>query len=331
MNKVISVSLHHLPGETRVVFGHWLPSEGTPVRLSEAIGILGTSKDSPAGTSVVPQELSVVTGGEHQKTVSGRKGEEEDGPQVKLEDVEEGGREGKVEDVEEGGREGKVEDVEEGGGEGKVEDVEEGGGEGNVEEVEEGGIQVKLEEGEEGGQGERLLVSPTEEDDRSEKGGKKEEVVGMETQVNIGERSGELAEAEPSQVPCSEPLVVVHAEPSRDHVDPHHQVKTAWEEGAKALQRDHETATPTSQHADHRPGVMEVLDIEIINPNAANHTESEARSSGSKPISKLQDSRPLGENEEEEKFSTSAGDLMPQVRRLENSWRTCFLLCYVLV
>ena len=207
--------------------------------------------------------------------------------------------------------------------------------------MEEGGIQVKLEEVEEGGKGERLLVSPTEEDDRSEKGGKKEEVVGMETQVNIGERSGELVETEPSQVPCSEALVVVHAEPSRDHVDPHHHVKTAWEEGAKALQRDHETATPTSQHADHRPGVMEILDIETINPNAANHTESEARSSGSKPISKLQysrppdckppDSRALGENEEEEKFSTSAGDLMPQVRRLENGWRTCFLVCYVLV
>ena len=285
-----------------MVFGHWPPSKGTPARLSGAIGILVTSKGSPAGTSVVPQELSVVTGegGEHQKTVSGRKGEEKDGPQVKLEEVEEGG--------------GQV----------------------KLEEVEEGGIQVKLEEVEEGGKGERLLVSPTEEDDRSEKGGKKEEVVGMETQVNIGERSGELVETEPSQVPCSEALVVVHAEPSRDHVDPHHHVKTAWEEGAKALQRDHETATPTSQHADHRPGVMEILDIETINPNAANHTESEARSSGSKPISKLQDSRPpdckspdsraLGENEEEEKFSTSAGNLMPQVRRLENGWRTCFLV-----
>ena len=314
-----------------MVFGHWPPSKGTPARLSGAIGILVTSKGSPAGTSVVPQELSVVTGegGEHQKTVSGRKGEEKDGPQVKLEEVEEGG--GQV----------KLEEVEEGGGQVKLEEVEKGGIQVKLEEVEEGGIQVKLEEVEEGGKGERLLVSPTEEDDRSEKGGKKEEVVGMETQVNIGERSRELVEAEPSQVPCSEALVVVHAEPSRDHVDPHHHVKTAWEEGAKALQRDHETATPTSQHADHRPGVMEILDIETINPNAANHTESEARSSGSKPISKLQysrppdckppDSRALGENEEEEKFSTSAGDLMPQVRRLENGWRTCFLVCYVLV
>ena len=153
--------------------------------------------------------------------------------------------------------------------------------------------------------------------------------------------------------------MVVCAEASKDRVGPHHQVKTAWEEGAKTPPSDHETATTTSQHADCRPGVVEVLDIEIIDPHADNHTESETKSPGSKlpdsnppnskpldskppdsntldsnpsnsnpPNAKPLDSRPLDSrpldsdkgtqegNGEEEKFWTSAGSLMPQVRRL---------------
>ena len=226
----------------------------------------------------VPQHLSVVTGGEEEatknkpvrndgvpETVSGGKGEEEDGLQDKLEDVEEIG-----------------------------------------------------------GQGEKVLVSTTEGD-----------VGSVEAQLDIGETSGELAEAEPSKVSCSEPLVVVCAEASKDRVGPHHQVKTAWEEGAKTPPSDHETATTTSQYADCRPGVVEVLDIEIIDPHADNHTESETKSPGSKlPDSNPPNSKPLDSNPpnssrpldsdkvtqegngEEEKFWTSAGSLMPQVRRL---------------
>ena len=271
-----------------MVFGHWPPSEGTPARLVGATHILVSS---PAVTAVgkvsAPQQLSVVAGGEEEEeadkskpmrkdgapeTVGGRKGEEEDGPQGKLEDVEEVG-----------------------------------------------------------GQGEKVLVSTTEED-----------VGSVETQLDIGERSEELAEAEPSKVACSEPLVVASAEASKDRVEPlvvasaeaskdrveplvvasaeaskdrveplvvasaeaskdrvepHHQVKTAWEEGAKTPPSDHETATTTSQHADRRPGVMEILDIEIIDPHAANHTQSEARSPGSKlPNSNPLDSNPLDSN-----------------------------------
>ena len=292
-------------GETRVVFGHWSPSEGTPARLGGATHVLVSSPAGAAravGKVSVPQHLSVVTGGEEEatknkpvrndgvpETVGRGKGEEEDGLQGKLEDVEEG---------------------------------------------------------------EKVMVSTTEGD-----------VGSVETQLDIGETSGELAEAEPSKVSCSEPLVVVCAEASKDRVGPHHQVKTAWEEGAKTPPSDHETATTTSQHADCRPGVVEVLDIEIIDPHVANHSESETKSPGSKipdsnppnsnppnskppdsnppnskpPDSKLPDpntpdskppnsnppdSRPLDsdkvrqEGNGEEKFWTSAGSLMPQVRRL---------------
>ena len=216
--------------ETRVVFGHWPPSEGTPARLGGATHVLVSS---PAGTAVgkvsVPQHLSVVEEEANKnkpvrndgapETVGGGKGEEEDGPQGKLEYVEEVGR-----------------------------------------------------------QGERVLVSTTEGDAGS-----------VETQLDIGETSRKLAEAEPSEVPCSEPLVVVCAEASKDCVGPYHQVKTAWEEGAKTPPSDHEIATTTSQHADCGPGRVEVLDIEIIDPHAANLTESETRSPGSK----LPDSNPL--------------------------------------
>ena len=307
-------------GETRVVFGHWSPSEGTPARLGGATHVLVSSPAGAAravGKVSVPQHLSVVTGGEEEapKKVSVPQhlsvvtGGEEEAPKNKPVR-----------------NDGVPETV--GGGKGEEED----------------GLQGKLEDVEEG---EKVLVSTTEGD-----------VGSVEIQLDIGETSGELAEAEPSKVSCSEPLVVVCAEASKDRVGPHHQVKTAWEEGAKTPPSDHETATTTSQHADCRPGVVEVLDIEIIDPHVANHTESETKSPGSKipdsnppnsnppdskppdpntldsnppnpntldsnpPNSNPLDSRPLDsdkvrqEGNGEEKFWTSAGSLMPQVRRL---------------
>ena len=340
-------------GETRVVFGQWLPNEGTPKRV-EALHVLVAPKSSPASSAVQKSSLprqpstpgvtakqrleleeegskpvgsggmeagvqsSVAEGvqegkGEVRQSVEGERDEE---VYIDEGEKEEGRREGKRKDeVNVGGdKEGRNEGGEKGG------EREEGDKPADVEvvrEVDEGAHEAEP-------QGERLPVS---ESVKQEGGGSEGRRDG--SRLNVGERDGEsnVAEVMP-RVESSGSWVVVSAGASECHVKPHPHVRSAWEEDAQLPQTDHKTATPetTSQCADtgHKQGVMSVEDIELAvseptpadNKAAATPAKNEVCVRDEEEEQEAVPGKREGcvRGEEEEEFSTPVGHPMPQVR-----------------